>query len=756
MTAAVKTVVWIALLTIAAVALTLTLRLDNSLSALLPAGGHSEQAKLAERLGGQPGQDRLFVVLEGGDGDHRLDLARKLINQAERHPAVAEIILANATDQLEPLLSLLRDHRYLLAPSPELQDQVALRAAFADRAMELRQVLRPWSSAELLSDPTLQGQKLLRSLQPDHQAETESGLWRLRDPDGHVFLLRFKDKADFAARKALTTDLARWAADFEEVRIHLTGPAWFALQSEQRIKTQSMLLSVGASTALLLWLFAVFRRPLPVLLTGLPLASGLIAGAAMVQFWFGAVHSITLAFSAALLGVGMDYPIHMLSHRRLSGAQSDSRALHAPMAISALTTLLGFASLGLTPFPVLAQVGVLTGVGIAVIWACTRWLLPSLTGPDANAFHLPAPRPGRLAGRGVGLAALVATAIVGLASLQQTTLWRDDPAALNPLDAVDLAMYHRVRQALEGGSDNWLLTISAADADALQSRLADANALLATWRDSGAISHAFNPLSWLPSQARQLEHRATLPEPTILRQRLESALRDQAFKPDAFQPFLDDVQQARQSAPLRLTELTDSAAGARWRSLIRHDNQGWLALLPVYGIADAEALQRKLDELPHVALLHPGQAISDSLRTFRAEAVDRLAWALALVTLALALGLRRAWDVLRVLAVLGCAVTLALAATRLLLGPLNLLNLVALILVAGIAVDYAVFSVRGDEAHRAALAQSLLICFVSTALTFGMLALATVPVLRDIGVPVLVGVAVAYLGTLLLRPRTEA
>ena len=89
----------------------------------------------------------------------------------------------------------------------------------------------------------------------------------------------------------------------------------------------------------------------------------------------------------------------------------------------------------------------------------------------------------------------------------------------------------------------------------------------------------------------------------------------------------------------------------------------------------------------------------------------------------------------------------------------TLLNVVALLLVLSMGVDYGVFLAEsaGDPEHLEATLLSLVIACISTVLAFGLLAMSGMPALRAIGLTVGIGILLSLLlapGTLLLTART--
>ncbi len=113
---------------------------------------------------------------------------------------------------------------------------------------------------------------------------------------------------------------------------------------------------------------------------------------------------------------------------------------------------------------------------------------------------------------------------------------------------------------------------------------------------------------------------------------------------------------------------------------------------------------------------------------------------------------RRAWHVL---APMTLATFLVLAVERVAGIEISLFHLVALILAGGLGLHYALFFERdtGDPAEQRRILHATIVCVLSALLVFGMLAWATIPVLRAIGLTVSLGVVFHFCLSILMAPH---
>ena len=171
--------------------------------------------------------------------------------------------------------------------------------------------------------------------------------------------------------------------------------------------------------------------------------------------------------------------------------------------------------------------------------------------------------------------------------------------------------------------------------------------------------------------------------------------------------------------------------------------------------------------------LHDADAVAAALASGGAELLDlkqaseslvaeyrgRVLWALALAALLLAATVRIALGdtrrALRVLAPMAVTTLLVLAVLRAAGVELNLFHLVALILAAGLGLDYALFfdHAGDDRDDQLRTLHALLVCSASTLLVFTLLASSSIPVLRAIGATVALGVLSNFVLALLIVRR---
>ena len=130
------------------------------------------------------------------------------------------------------------------------------------------------------------------------------------------------------------------------------------------------------------------------------------------------------------------------------------------------------------------------------------------------------------------------------------------------------------------------------------------------------------------------------------------------------------------------------------------------------------------------------------------------------IVVLLALALRDAMRLLRVVAPLVLAVVLV-AAGHVAWGPLNLFHLVGLLLIVGVGSNYALFFDRrthdgGEPDGDRQVLPSLVVANLTAAIGFGVLGLSSLPVLHSIGTTVAPGALLALLLSAVFAKRMVA
>jgi predicted exporter len=285
--------------------------------------------------------------------------------------------------------------------------------------------------------------------------------------------------------------------------------------------------------------------------------------------------------------------------------------------------------------------------------------------------------------------------------------------------------------------------------------------------EDGHLGGYDSPTRVLPSLATQAARRAALPEPEVLRTRLDAAVQGLPFKASAIAPFIDDVKAARERAPLTREALQGTALGGLVDAmLLPREAGGWSVLLSLQapGRADAEidagAVRQALAGVEGVGVVDLKQSLDALYAHYLGEARwQSLLGGVAVLAL-LALYLRHARRWFAVCLPLGMAVVLTLAGLLALDVRLGILHLVGLLLVVAVGSNYALFfdHLRQHGHTDPDTMASLLLANLTTVISFGLIARSDIAALSAIGVVVAPGALLALLmsAACVTRPAAPA
>jgi predicted exporter len=753
----------------------LRLEVGSDITRFMPVDSRSPLAALSARLADSELTRTLVLSVGGRESRLAARAAGELARELRSHPEVEWIRSGAGEEDLERLHRLYfpRRHAFLsLDPERELPALLS-EEALARRARELRLLLAgpasplleqmarsdPIGAFERIAARFRRGSPRLRSL--GGQLVTE---------DGHAVLFLATRSSAFAsgAQGAFLADLE---AAFETAArrveaeagsgaglvLELGGAHPFAVAAERSIRRDFnaiATLSFAGVAAVFLLLVGTLRS---FLVVAIPPLAGILVATSLGLWIFGRLDGLTMAFGTILMGVGIDYSVHLLIHDRLAPGPASPRAtarrLGPSLSLGALTTMASFAGMAVTSFPAFREISVFSMAGVATAWLATRFLLPDWL-PLAAPLPPRAPRAAAsLAGLYAALAlrrrafAGVALAAGCLAALALPRLvWVDDLSKLTSFDPQLVEEDRHVRERV-ASFETGRVVVGLAQREEAALLLSEAiERRLASAVEAGHLEGTRSLADLLRSRELQRRNQDLIRRDAGLPARVAAAFGREGFREDAFEGFRAELL-APPPAALTRAELEAAGLGHLLAPLLLdlHGDLGVVAYLR--GVRSPEGIRAALADLPGVHLFEQGAFASGIYAEFRATTLRQLAVGSALVVLLLLLRYR-AWRPALTAFLPSLLVALLLLGLLALLGlPANLFHVMSLVMVMGMGVDYGIFlvdSMGRPEGHGATLL-SLLVSCLTTAFALGALALSAEPSLRAIGVTAGVGIALSYL-----------
>ncbi len=754
--------IYILLMAFALFMVTQRLQITSDMSLFLPDGASQAQTLLSYQMKRGLNGKSVLISIEGWNDDVttvELVKANKALVRRLRGSDYFAFV-SNGHGRLpDSAESMLFKYRYALSPDVARNfTAIGLRQKLELRQDELATGLTPRLKKLLKLDPTGELLTVARLWQPPGEIHKVQGVFVSQD--GRRSLLLAMLRGDVANLDAQQLAIDFISSSFDKLagnslRLRMSGPVVIAVNTRNAIRSDVQVLSILATVLVIIFLFFAFRSWQAVLLSAIPLLTGIVVGIATVSLYFGSIHGITMAFGSTLIGVAVDYPMHFFSHLVVKGGTVQQRfaRIWPTLRLGVLTSIVGFSVLIFSSYPGLVQLGIFSVAGLGAAALTTRWVLPMLMN---DSFVLPQTMPAvqevflqfasYLPRLKKGFIVLVIAAL-GWMLYQGESIWEDALVKLSPVSEQQLQLDRQLRQDLNTLNANHMLLLLADSREQVLQRVEALEIRLKQWRQSGALKDYSSIASLLPSRSVQAQRLSDLPGPAQLEIALRQALTGLALRPDIFQSFLHEVERARQQAPLELEDYYNTPLNERVRTLLFQYGRQWVAPVLLYGETMPASLIAMARNDPEMLFIALREETTGMMRGYRHRALWLLSVGALLILVMLFLGLRSLPEALRVLSVPVAVVLIDAALIVLLQGGLTLFHLIALLLVVGLGLDYTLFfnRLRRHEHEWQSTFPALWKSWLTTVLVFGSLNLSSAPVLKAIGLTVGVGVSLCFI-----------
>ena len=705
-----------------------------------------------------------FLAIEGGNDKQRAAASIKLRKKLLKDKSF--IFVNNGSGRLPKKdRAIVNKYRYLLSGknnqqktlTSDLFSQENLENSFKLRYQELVSPLGSMFKKSIASDPTAEVRFILKQWQTGKEPVKAHSVWVSQNESSALLVAGINIKGADINTQQMAVDVIKKTfseINTQKLTLSISGTGVFAVQSRDKIKADSQRISVVASVAVMLLIFIAFKSYWFVFLAVVPLLSAILSGVIATQLIFGSIQGITLAFGLTLIGVGLDYPVHIFSHI-VKGEKiiQSIKNIWPTMRLGVITTSLGFLSLTQTNFNGLAQLGVFAISGLLVAALVSRYAMPNLIlmRPVKIVENIPA-WVGRLCQISIPFNIINVTAIIGVAAIlifNFPVQWENDLAKLSPISSEQLELDARLRKDLNTDDLVNVAIIKATNSNAAirgSETLAEVLDQLIT---NNTIAGYRSPHHLLPSKETQILRQQNLPNTKLLEQRVSKAIQNSNFSANSFSRFIGDVEKSKALMPLDVNKLKGTLFGRQLSSMLYQQQDDWFAVIRFIDVKDPLVLKRTIKNLENhdIAYVNIKQVSQSIIDDFRNEAVNLITLGLVVIFFTLLFSLRDRQRLIRICLIVSMALVFDVVLLNMLGQALSLFHLISLLLVMGLGLDYSLFFTRSNDnkAMRERTAYGMLVCFGSTALVFGMLASSSMPVLSAIGMTVSIGVSLCFI-----------
>lgn len=362
----------------ALVALAATLRYNEDIMDFLPIT--EEERAALDAYQSQDAAAQLVLIIDGGEEDRRYDA----LDEIEVLLSAQGYQLSLEMDPTEQIAELYAQLPCLIADSvydrfDSLFTPEAVRAAL----LRDRTILNTPGSSFLA--PAIQNDPLGLVQLPSFQTSLASSknYAFLESPYGGT-----ETQKNAALVDSLQDATEAIAASFPELNIRWTGAPVIAVGNARRIKTDTLLCISLSAVLIILLLAYAFPRRRDICLILLSVSVGWVTGMAVLHMITPAVSAVVLGIGSVLIGIAVNYPLHLLVHQRYtSSVRQTLDEVLSPLIVGNITTVGAFLTLVPMRATALRHLGIFASAMLVGTILFCLFVLPHLMSADPTRIR---------------------------------------------------------------------------------------------------------------------------------------------------------------------------------------------------------------------------------------------------------------------------------------------------------------------------------------------------------------------------------
>lgn len=572
---------------------------------------------------------------------------------------------------------------------------------------------------------------------------------------------------------------------FPDTSLHLgyTGGYVIALRDAEIIRFDIIKNSLTSFFGVILIFILFFRSIGKIIYPVIPFLLSLLWTLSISYQVLGHLSDVTGAFSALLLGLGIDLVI-IIYNRYIFERSEGIEPSHAiEMAVGktglgvltgVVTTMASFYSLSVSRFPGIKELGFLTGTGMFFFTVTLFFVIPALLSARSN----PQKRPEKMGSIGIERIALysyrhpyftlIPIFLITLLFLPNVAKLRmnNDPKTLRPSGNPAVILNEKVGEKI-GGSEAIIVTAHASSLNDLLFLNERIEEKINHLKDEGIPIRSVDSLSrLLPSEERQernLKRRFDVERIDIA---IEDSLVESGFRVDAFKEFRERLKSMLTNRErIMIDEIRSSGMGRALERYLKEEDQVFRSVIYCYlgkNGWDRGVTERFIKALtsisPLVRISGTGLIKYELTEILKRDIVIITIISFILITILLYMDFRKIGVTILcqlplILGIIWMLVTMVFLGIE-----LNFMNSIATALILGIGIDYSIhFIHRYSEGGGIGLAvdqtgRGIVVAAITTMVGFGSIIFSDFPGLSSMGAVTLLGIGYCLLLTLTLLP----
>lgn len=597
--------------------------------------------------------------------------------------------------------------------------------------------------AELTSDPLLLTRQIASSLSKGSPFTVKNGFLSCSYKNETWYFINLKLKSsgfDIRTGHQFVTDVNRIVSEVEneykDTVILKRGTCFYSDYASSKASADITVL--GSLTVILVFAFIyyVFRSLSPLLLSLLSVGAALTGGLALTLIFYQKISLILLGMCLCVIGIVCDYTIYYLSRRmtELKKSPIDTlKTLLKPLLFACITDLCAYLIILLTPVDSLRQIALFSAGALTMACLFVITIEPYIAFSLKEPKHLNFTNIERFLSfitkknvRYLLLAFFISVSFAGLFFYKTG----DDPKTLQDLP-YDLK--NEDSKISEITKQNNSMSFIVVQDDDLQNLLKTYDSIK-TCLNEAKKDNVISSFKALPYNSVETQRHDFL----LIKKNFEALknlyerkniglnISEYSYRETGFDEFLN------------------SNLGISYQDFVVKTDDNYAVLILLDEIKNRKLLELKLLSFDNVFLSERHREITDTFRTFRHYLCLVLLSFIVVIILSsvLRLGIKKGLTgaLMNLIAVLFSGSVLLLSGYS-----INIFNILSLILVLGIGVNYSVFFTNSDKENRSLALLSIFTAFITTLLSLGILIFSSTAAVKGFGITLTSGLFASFI-----------
>ena len=734
--------------------------LDADFMNMLPESSSNRALQAADKALGKTSSENVFILVSHEDFSRAKSVAEEVFSALHDAPQFNSMTMSADISAMDDVRAFVGENKWRFISD---SDKAALESdadAFSENALASAFGFSILGLDDIENDPFMLSEGIAKSYL---QAISDSGV-AMQSKDG-VLSRFFEGKWYVMIRAQLSKMGSKLNSktnavpliysvcsplEKDGVRFAFYGTPFHSYHSSTSAQREISRISAVCTLAVLVLLLAFFKSPAPIAFSLLSIALSVLAALCATHAAFGKIHSLTLVFGTTLIGSSIDYSLHYFISWKadisLSSTAQIRKKLFKGASLSLLSTLLCYFLLIFAPFSLIKQMAVFSFAGILSTYLTSLGffpLLPLLKAENRRITLLERSLFPKIPKN----APKIACFVLFCAFIAVIFAKKDDIKIKNNISSLykmagrlkdDTILAYKV---LEYSPASYLI-ISDSTA---QGVLEKEELVCSILRENG-ISDFLSTTRFLPSLKAQ---RDSLDKAELLLARLGEQMEYLGFDEASEERVRKDFESEREnyfnieekSDFERVPQVLKSVIGSLW---LGESGGKYYSLIVPSKITDSAFYADLAQKIDGVYFDNKVDSISAGLDKLSIFIVKM--FALAYIVIFAAIKAFFSWKkALKIAFVPLFSVCAIVAVFALCAQAIEFFSVTAMILVFGLGLDYIIYATAhsGSKEENAAIVLS----FLTTAISFGALALSSFVPVHVLGLAIFVGLSSAFFAT---------